>query len=358
MIIRAFITHKKAEKFVDCQDRFGVNPDTKSLAVSDGMGASWQQKIWAQILVEEFIRNLDWEPSLDTIKPLCSLWRKKVEASIAHLKETDAPQNLIFRNERSLAEGRSAGATFVGIRFFNNEWKGSVLGDSCLIDWNGKEAIFYTSQEGDEFDSYPDYFDSDQSKSGKGTPRTINGTLTKESHLLLVSDPFSDFLLEKKKQENIAEYISHLLSISNHEDFEKLVDDWRLEGMHNDDTTLIIVRDDDIDAFSLENIDNINVFIEKEKEEEKREKGNPEPKDPSPPQKTDKSETEATDYGYSNLNLVQPSLFIDEFQAEYRSILEKKCKMLKNLKFKATRNAAKEALDRLLEKYSIIHKTV
>ena len=262
MNIRAFITHKPAETFENCQDRFGVNSDTKSLAVSDGMGASWQQKIWAQILVEEFIRSNDWEPTFDTIKPLCSLWRKKVKDSIAHLKETKAPQNLIFRNERCLAEGRSAGATFVGIRFDDNKWNGSVLGDSCLIEWDGKEAKFYTSQDGDEFDSYPDYFDSDENKTGKGLPLNINGTLTKDTHLLLVSDSFSDFLFEKKKQEKIAKYISRLLSISNHEDFENLVDDWRHAGMHNDDTTLVIVEDDNKDDFIVVYEDNIEKLKE------------------------------------------------------------------------------------------------
>ena len=354
MIIRAFITHKKAEKFLDCQDRFGVNSDTKSLAVSDGMGASWQQKIWAQILVEEFIRSNDWEPTFDTIKPLCSLWRKKVKDSIAHLKETKAPQNLIFRNERCLAEGRSAGATFVGIRFDGNKWNGSVLGDSCLIEWDGKEAIFYTSQDGDEFDSYPDYFDSDENKTGKGSPLNINGTLTKDTHLLLVSDPFSDFLFEKKKQGSIVQYINQLLSISNHENFERLVENWRLKGMHNDDTTLVIVKDDVKDTFYLENIDNINVFVEKEKEEEEKEQSIPNFEEKLPVDKTIKSEVEAINDGY--LNLIQPSLFINEFLARYRSILEKKCKMLKNLKFKTTREAAKQALEELLEKYTIIIK--
>ena len=52
MKIRAFITHKKAEHFNDCQDRFSINADTKSVALSDGMSQSWQQKIWAQLLVE------------------------------------------------------------------------------------------------------------------------------------------------------------------------------------------------------------------------------------------------------------------------------------------------------------------
>ncbi|MBR6282734.1 MAG: protein phosphatase 2C domain-containing protein [Muribaculaceae bacterium] len=270
MIIRAFITHKKAEKFADCQDRFGVNVDTKSLAVSDGMGSSWQQKFWAQILVDAFTKSRDWLPTHETIKPLCSEWRDMVENSINHLKETNAPKNIIFRNERNLAEGRSAGATFVGIRFSSNEWSGSVLGDSCLIEWDGKEAIFHTSQDGEEFDSYPDYFDSNETRTGKGEPLSINGTLSKETYLILVSDPFSDFLLEKKKEDNIALYMKQILSINTHDEFERLVDDWRTEGMHNDDSTLVIVENDkkgDFDVFHEDDIEELKELDEHPKVE-------------------------------------------------------------------------------------------
>ena len=111
MVIRAFITHKQAELFADCQDRFGVNQDTKSIAVSDGMGSTWQQKIWAQLLVETYIESTDWCPSKESIKPLCQAWRNRVADFIQKLRDTNAPENMIYRNERNLVAGRSAGAT-------------------------------------------------------------------------------------------------------------------------------------------------------------------------------------------------------------------------------------------------------
>ena len=52
MRIKAFITHKDKERFSDCQDRFRVNKDTKSIALADGMSQSIFQKIWAQLLVD------------------------------------------------------------------------------------------------------------------------------------------------------------------------------------------------------------------------------------------------------------------------------------------------------------------
>lgn len=382
MIIRAFITHKFAELFADCQDRFGVSKDTKSIAVSDGMGATWQQKIWAQLLVDTYTDSTDWCPSKETIKPLCQTWRAKVVDFIQNLKDTSAPNNRIYRNERNLAEGRSAGATFVGIRFNGNEWIGSVLGDSCLIEWNGVEAKFHTSQEVDSFDSYPDYFDSDETKEGKGTPKAINGQLDTDSYLFLVSDPFSDFLFEHNKQGDIADYIKKLLDIYSHDDFETLVEDWRKAGMHNDDTTLVIVENDGSDNFSTIEIDDINVLIDKEielrennqeviietaenvevKTEIEIETGEEENDPIDNTGQVDKAESSIPIKKQGTPQVIVDSDdFVKSFSDEYRNSLSsrKKSKLWKGwnkLRFDWTYEAAEEALHKLLEKYSIICK--
>ena len=373
MKIRGYITHKLKEGYSDCQDRFGINLDTKSIAVSDGMGSTWQQKIWAKLLVDTYTESEDWTPTIDSIKPLCQKWRGKVDDFIQNLKDTNAPINIIYRSERNLVEGRSAGATFVGIRFNGNVWHGSVLGDSCLIEWNGIEAKFHTSQNVEEFDSYPDYFDSDEKKEGKGIPKAISGQLDTGSCLFLVSDPFSDFLLEHNKKGDIADYIKKLLDISSHDNFETLVEDWRKAGMHNDDTTLVIVEDDGSDNFSTKEkeIDDINVFIEKEKET--REKEEVESKEAKEETETEIMSEENIptekagqgDEGFQSPSneqnilpkLVDSDIFIEEFLIEYKNELEiKHSKFMSKLKYKWTQDAAKKTLRKLLEKYSIVNK--
>ena len=353
MNIRAFITHKQAELFADCQDRFGVNSGTKSIAVSDGMGSTWQQKIWAQLLVDNYIQSDTWNPNLESIKPLCSLWRSQVEAFIQHLKETNAPLNMVYRNERNLAEGRSAGATFVGIRFNGNKWNGSVLGDSCLIEWNGTGAKFHTSQDVEAFDSYPDYFDSDASKEGKGIPKDINGELAVGEYLFLVSDPFSEFLLEHSKKGDIAHYVQQLLALSSHDDFEALVGDWRKEGMHNDDTTLVIVENDNSADFSTQEQDDINSYVETEKLEKENQQ---EIVSEQIIQSAKEDKVESGAQADESLIPIDPNVFIHEFLSEYKSILIQECKILKDLKFKATEKAARKTLNKLFENYSVVKK--
>lgn len=371
MVIRAFITHKQAELFADCQDRFGVNPDTKSIAVSDGMGSTWQQKIWAQLLVNNYIESTDWCPSKETIKTLCQTWRNNVVDFIQNLKDTNAPENMIYRNERNLAEGRSAGATFVGIRFNGNEWKGSVLGDSCLIEWDGKEAQFNTSQDTEFFDNYPDYFDSDASEEGKGTPKSIAGTLKDDTKLFFVSDPFSDFLLERRKQGDINKYIQQLLLLASHEKFENLVDEWRKEGMHNDDTTLVIVEKDNSENFTVKYADNIVQMIEREKNTKEsnieivEDESILEEKNPSViGQATDNQCEDSIKEDASN-DSIDSITIIDEFLSVYKNTLEGRCKeknlkaikkFMDKLKYKTTHEAAKEALRTILDKYVIYNK--
>lgn len=264
MKIRAFITHKKAEHFGDCQDRFRINQDTKSVAVADGMSQSYQQKIWASLLVEKYVNTVNFVPNNESIRELSAYWHSMVISFINDLKEKNAPPYLIIMNENSLALQNSAGATFLGIRFEGQKWKGDVLGDSSLIEIkDGNIGRILTSQPESEFDNYPDYFDSNPNKTGKGTSKPIEGILDDRTFIMLVSDPFSDFLNEKKKEGNEQEFVSEIMQLTNHQDFESLVARWRDEyDMHNDDSTLVIIEYDGADDFNCVYIDDIDRLIQ------------------------------------------------------------------------------------------------
>ena len=159
----------------------------------------------------------------------------------------------------------------MGIRFDEMRWKGVVLGDSCLIEWKEGKAAFLTSQAGENFDNYPDYFDSSLEKKGKGKPKEISGELVPGSLLLLISDPFSEFLFAQYSKDAIGPYIEALQSLSSHQDFEELVEKWRQEGMHNDDTSLIVVEYDGDCSFHLDSCDDLSKLKNPEMHEQKQE---------------------------------------------------------------------------------------
>ena len=165
MKVRAFITHKQKESYKDCQDRFSVNPDTKSVAISDGMSSSIFQTIWANLLVNSYTQCCNWTPTDNNIKDLASTWHEKAEES-ANNNPSESGKR---RGRNSLKLGKSAGATFVGIHIVKNSLNGIVLGDSCLVHISSDNSIkeILTSQEG-EFNNFPDYFDSNPKKIRKG----------------------------------------------------------------------------------------------------------------------------------------------------------------------------------------------
>lgn len=265
MLIHAFITHKKAETFADCQDRFSINPDTKSIALSDGMSQSIFQKYWAEMLVEAFTSNKDWVPNVESVKELAPKWHEQVLAIIERQKKDG--NTSAWRSERSINEGRSAGATFVGIRFNDDKWECDVLGDSCLIRIHNHkiDKILSSKDATSGFDNYPDYFDSNPMIDGKGTPRQDSDIFKYGDIILLVSDPFADFLLKKKNTSEESALLDKLLGITSHNEFEEIVNDWRSKGMNNDDSTLIIIKYDETDSFNILHKDSIADMIENEK---------------------------------------------------------------------------------------------
>lgn len=255
MKIRAFISQKAAERISDCQDRFAINAESKIVAVSDGVSQSIFPDYWAQILVNHYTTKgtlTDEERVL-----LCGEWRNWV---LKYIEEEKSKGNNPWRTESNLYEGITAGATLCGVKFSgSNKWVCDVLGDSCLVLVHGDSAIDILSSQEKEFDTYPDYLDSGAKKKGRGTFKTYNGTISETEKLILVSDPFSDFFYTKK--ENPAEYIASLLKVNSHEDFIKLVRDWRALGMHNDDSTVVIVEWDGSPEFNVVKEDNINELI-------------------------------------------------------------------------------------------------
>ena len=263
MKIRAFITHKKAETYKDCQDRFCINPKTKSLAVSDGVSQSIFPGIWADMLVYEYA-NKNWCPNHENAKELAVEWHRQVNVILEAKKQKgENTRNL----ENALAVGKAAGATIVGLRFKDeSHWRYDVLGDSCLIQINKDNSIqeIHSSQNG-EFNSHPDYFDSNEKLSGRGETKTNEGKFVAGEKLLLVSDPFSDFLFKAKKNKEDIGYLEELLKVDDHDSFCSLVDDFREKGMHNDDSTLIIIEYDGNVEFDVSYQDDIEK-LQKEQE--------------------------------------------------------------------------------------------
>lgn len=245
MRARAFITQKEAESEADCHDRFSINPITGSIAVCDGMSQSIFPKYWAEILADRYTSERDWFPSRENVQALAPFWMDKVKK---RLEEWRAIGRDPWRSESMLAAGASAGATLVGLRVGGGgKWSCDILGDSCLVELEGDHIKeIYSSM--DHFDNYPDYFDSNPDKPGKGEVRTITGEWNHHEEpkttLLLVTDALGAFLASIKGKPDEALRIRELLCVESADEFTIMTQYWRKDGMPNDDTTMVVVTND------------------------------------------------------------------------------------------------------------------
>ena len=272
MKIRAFITHKLKEQYSDCQDRFSINSDTKSISLCDGMSQSLYPDLWADILSKHFTKENNWKPlDHESIEFLAKKWKEEVFKELQKKKEGGEDPWLL---ENNLLEGRSAGSTFIGCRFTVDKWNAVILGDSTIIKIHNYQIDdFYSSMDlSNGFDNYPDFFDSNQQRRGKGIPEKFEGELHNKDVLLISSDPFSDLLFnlnKEDKSDKVREIIERLLQINSHGDFCSFVEELRnQERMHNDDTCIIVIEYDGNNMFEIVHEDNIDKLISKELEPE------------------------------------------------------------------------------------------
>ena len=239
MIIKAFIYHKRAEKYSDCQDCFGINKQNNRIAVSDGMSQSIFPQWWAKILVDNYLENGHIPQDISSLQ---KKWQQMLLAEIKK-REKEAitdPKRDPWRLKNLLAEKSGAGATFCGLSIKDNNWTCECLGDSCVITINHDYTLnFYTSQKG-EFGNLPDYFDSFRTGRGELVKSVVNHNALA---ILMVTDPFAElFQLNKDKPSFIKSRFDELQSLTNHKSFTELVENWRDEfGMHNDDSTLVLI---------------------------------------------------------------------------------------------------------------------
>jgi hypothetical protein len=252
MVIRAFLTHKLSESYKDCQDSFDILVHNKAIAIADGISQSIFPKIWADLLTHHFVRNPTvlflQEEDVDAIR---NKWHEQVaEVRLEKERQNDP---YLWKLDENLASGRSAGATFLGLWFEENNWTCLVLGDSCLVavsENNEITEIMSSKSEGEVFDNYPDYLDSSRLISQKGESKLFHGELTGSEKLFLVTDAFSDYLFRKREENDFA-VVDALMKIQDQVEFEELVFALRREGMTNDDTTLVIVENDGKEIWSV-----------------------------------------------------------------------------------------------------------
>lgn len=275
--IRGYITSKKTELFYDCADRYSYDKSQNKFAISDGVSKSFFPKIWADVLVSNWV-NRNWNTDKEFIDQSQKDWLQQVTETANKPDAKWFTKNAFHRKEPGLA-------TFVGLRFYEKEkkkktkkkdwlWRAEALGDSFLffvpkkINHFSKEFVVLSSkQDPIVFDNFPDYLSSIGNKH-KGYPgQKIENKILEEGTFYLMTDALAEWFLNEK--ENAIKKISVW---ENQKDFERFVDEERLNGsLENDDSAILKIKIDEDKKDKLtyvsEEVSNINELIKAQQKE-------------------------------------------------------------------------------------------
>jgi hypothetical protein len=259
--IKGFITHKEAELYSDCADRYAFCTKTNRFAIADGVSRSFFPAIWAELLVEKFV-SLQIEEQFNYVD--CQKeWLKKIEEIVRKPETKYYTKNQFVKNEAGLA-------TFVSLQFDVQEkkWYASALGDSFLFFVPKNENDFEkwvklsSKPEPVVFDNFPDYYSSRNNSHGE--PNLKEGTLL-EGTFYLMTDALSEWVFKEKEKS-----VSEIKNWKSQGEFECSVNELRkIGGLNNDDSAVLIIelQNDGKSELTYETVEvqDIQELLEKEK---------------------------------------------------------------------------------------------
>lgn len=264
--IKGYIAPKASESFSDCADRYAYDKEQHRFAISDGVSRSFFPKIWAELLVSNWVKK----QSSDSFLNDCQAeWLRRVTEIVEQPDIQWYTSNAFNRREAGLA-------TFVYLEFYKKHsswsWRAGALGDSFLFfvptDVQSFQEVTYLSskEEPIEFDNYPDYFSS-IGNNHKGKFKKKEGSLS-EGTFYLMTDALAEWFLKEKEKA-----ISEISSWQSQKDFEEFISRERTsEKLGNDDSAILVIDILNTLEVFLEDVSCINDLISSEEAGEFSEK--------------------------------------------------------------------------------------
>jgi serine/threonine protein phosphatase PrpC len=243
--VKSFWVQKRGNKESELEDAFGFDPNRGLAAVSDGAGDAIFSRLWATLLVQEFI-DKDLQPW--TVEKLWELVASQRPKWWTGIDFSSLPWNMQSRVEQI----GGAFATFLGVRVECVAPRESTssrqhvhvlsMGDCCIFHIrHGHLLQWFPALEPEDFGSTPNLFCSlDKSQdSDSGVESTV---LYAEAgdFLVLASDAISCWMIKRMKRRAINWDTAWEMS---QETWREQVEQLRDKGsVRNDDMTLLILR--------------------------------------------------------------------------------------------------------------------
>jgi hypothetical protein len=258
---RAFRLPRQGHGLEECQDGLAGDAERGRFAIADGAAESPYSALWAQLLVEEFVRQgerlpnwASWLPSLQarwsaqvvkTVSPVV----KKMSGTFSEEVPDTFLNGVPWYLEPGLFQG--AFATFLGMVIEDHNWYAVAVGDSCLFQVRQDELIraFPVTRAAD-FSNAPWLVGSRTSPSEVPHKNGLQqmGDCQPRDRLWLMTDALAQwFLIQAESGDKPWLALEPLLDPSTDEDAAQQAFAAWIEGLRaarqlrNDDVTLLAV---------------------------------------------------------------------------------------------------------------------
>ena len=234
MKIKTLQIHKRSVNgFGDIQDKYYYNREKGVFAISDGATQGFKSEIWAEILVNNFVQN----PEFEIEKFLIDL--EKYAQDFSEIEFEPNPNSALRMLElRKIADGSYA--TFIGIEVGKDTLKYISSGDVCgfVKTTDGLQSFPFSNVE--ELDRDKGFLSTTRLLNHQVKPEQFRSgklSIKENDKIILMTDAVARLTL---RDNNIIDKILHLEDFGSFKDC--IISEWEAKRLEEDDITICVIE--------------------------------------------------------------------------------------------------------------------
>ena len=234
MKIKTLQIHKRSVNgFSDIQDKYYYNREKGVFAISDGATQGFKSEIWAEMLVNNFVQN----PEFEIEKFLIDLEKYAQDVSEIEFEPNPNPA-LRMLELRKIADGSYA--TFMGIEVREDTLRYVSSGDVCgfVKITDGLQSFPFSNVE--ELDKDKGFLSTTRLLNHQVKPEQFRSgklSIKENDKIILMTDAVARLTL---RDNNIIDKILHLEDFESFKDY--IISEWEAKRLEEDDITICVIE--------------------------------------------------------------------------------------------------------------------
>ena len=234
MKIKTLQIHKRSVSgFSDIQDKYCYSEEKGVIAISDGATQGFKSEIWAEMLVNNFVQN----PEFEIEKFLIDLEKYAQDFSEIEFEPNPNPA-LRMLELRKIAAGSYA--TFMGIEVRKDTLRYVSSGDVCgfVKTTDGLQSFPFSNVE--ELDRDKGFLSTTRLLNHQVKPEQFKSgklSIKENNKIILMTDAVARLTL---RDNNIIDKILHLEDFESFKDY--IISEWEAKRLEEDDITICVIE--------------------------------------------------------------------------------------------------------------------